>query len=179
MMGTRWRFSSLRRLVAWAVVWAHVRTNFGTDIRADIRAAVTHVRTTIVIARPPADMPPAAAVSIVLSPKGSEPLFLGMGVDVCADDEANNVEEGHPCVLGQELLGKGQRYGRNNPADLHDGPEACLDRSLDLVECAGASNECHGGQVDAVLDRRDLGESAGNGHTEDAVGEGGSQWHSQ
>ena len=79
-----------------------------------------------------------------------------MRVDVCADDEADNVEEGHPGGLGQELLGKCQRDGRDDPADLHDGPETSLDGSLDLMESARAGNEGHADQVDAVLNGRNL-----------------------
>lgn len=79
-----------------------------------------------------------------------------MGIDVCTDDETNNVEEGHPGGFREELLGKGQRDGRDNPADLHDGPEACLDGGPHLVESARAGNEGHGDEVDAVLDGRNL-----------------------
>jgi len=79
-----------------------------------------------------------------------------MRVDVGADDEADDVEEGHPSRLGQELLGKGQGDGRDDPADLHDRPEAGLDGRLDLVESTGAGNQGHGHEVDAVLDGRNL-----------------------
>jgi len=44
----------------------------------------------------------------VLLAQGGEALFLGNGVDVGADDEGDEVKEGDPCVLGQELLGEGQ-----------------------------------------------------------------------
>ncbi len=80
----------------------------------------------------------------MLSPEGSEPLLLGVCVDVGADDEADDVEEGHPGALWEELLGKGKRDGRDDPADLHDGPEACPDSRPDLVECPGTCNQGHG-----------------------------------
>lgn len=80
-----------------------------------------------------------------------------MGVDVGADDETDDVEEGHPGGLGEELLGECQRDGGDDPADLHDRPEAGLDRGLDLVEGARTGDKGHGDEVDAVLDGRDLG----------------------
>jgi len=39
---------------------------------------------------------------------GREALLLGNAVNVGADDEGDEVEEGDPGVLGQELLGEGQ-----------------------------------------------------------------------
>jgi hypothetical protein len=115
--------------------------------------------TTIIVTWSSANLTPAAAtaVAVVLSPQSSEPLLLGVRVDVCADDEANDVEKGHPGGLGQELLGKSQRDGGDDPADLHDGPETSLDGCADLVECTGAGNEGHRDEVDAVLDGGDLG----------------------
>ena len=83
-------------------------------------------------------------------------LLLRVRVDVCSDDEANDVEEGHPGVLGKELLRKGKRQRRHNPADLHNGKEASLDGRLDLVERTCASDNGHTGEVDGVLDGRDL-----------------------
>jgi hypothetical protein len=112
------------------------------------------VRTAIFVARSAADLAPATAttaVSVVLSPQSSEPLLLGVCVDVCADDETDNVEKGHPCSLGEELLSKSQRDGGHNPADLHDRPETSLDGCADLVECTGACNKGHGDKVNAVL----------------------------
>jgi len=79
-----------------------------------------------------------------------------MRVDVCADDETDNVEEGHPGGLRQELLSECQRDGRDDPADLHDRPETSLDRRLDLVEGTSACDEGHGDEVHTVLDGRDL-----------------------
>lgn len=99
----------------------------------------------------------AAAVAKVLLAEGGEALLLGGGVDVRADDEADDVEEGDPEVVGQELLGKGEGEGRDDPRDLHDLPEADLDGGADLVEGAGAGDESHGDEVDAVLDGSDLG----------------------
>lgn len=83
-------------------------------------------------------------------------LLLGDGVDVRPDDERDQVEEGDPSRLGQELLRKGQADGRGNPADAHDLPEPDAHGGADLVEGAGACDERHGGQVDAVLDGGDL-----------------------
>lgn len=44
-----------------------------------------------------------------LLPQSSQPLFLGMRIDVCTDNKRYKVEERDPGVLGQELLGKRQR----------------------------------------------------------------------
>jgi hypothetical protein len=101
---------------------------------------------TVLVAGSPANIASATAtaVAVVLSPQGSKPLLLGVRVDVCADDEADDVEEGHPCGFWKELLGEGQRDGRDNPADLHDGPETSPDGRADLVDCPGTRNERHG-----------------------------------
>lgn len=99
---------------------------------------------------------PAAAVAVVLPPQGCKSLLLGMCVYVCADDEANDVEEGHPGVLGKELLGECQGDWRYDPAHLHDGHETGLDGSAHLVEGAGACNDGHGDEVYRVLDGGDL-----------------------
>jgi hypothetical protein len=139
-------------LVTWSVV--------GTDLGPVVAHVGAVVGTAIVVSGTAASYAPAAAVSavaVVLSPESSEPLLLGVCVDVCADDEADDVEEGHPCRLGEELLGERQRDGRDDPADLHDGPEAGLDGGADLVKCPGACDEGHGDEVHAVLDGRDLG----------------------
>ena len=80
-----------------------------------------------------------------------------MGVDIGSNEESNNVEEGHPGVLREELLSEGQTQGRGDPADLHDGHEASLDGSANLVDGARTGDNSHGGQVDAVLDGGDLG----------------------
>jgi hypothetical protein len=145
-----------RGLVTWPVVWAHVRAHIGAHVRTDIGAAV-------VVSGAATDLAPSAAVpavAVVLSPQSSEPLLLGVCVDVCTDDESDDVEEGHPCGLGEELLGKGQRDGGDDPADFHDRPEASLDSRADLVERTGACDERHGDEVYAVLDGGDLELSA-------------------
>lgn len=97
-----------------------------------------------------------ATALVVALPESLQALLLGVGVDVGADAEGDDVEERHPGVLGQELLGKGQRNGRGDPADLHDGHEAGLDGGADLVEGARAGDDSHRGQVDCVLDGGDL-----------------------
>jgi hypothetical protein len=92
----------------------------------------------------------------VLSPESREPLLLSVRVDVCADDEADDVEEGDPGGFWEKLLGEGERDGRHDPADFHDGPEAGFNGGAHLVEGAGAGDEGHGDEVDAVLDGGDL-----------------------
>lgn len=51
----------------------------------------------------------ASTIAIVLLPQSRKPLLLGVGVDICANNEGNNIEEWHPSLLRQEFLGKGQR----------------------------------------------------------------------
>lgn len=97
-----------------------------------------------------------AAVTVVLLAQGGETLLLGEGVDVSANDKGDQVEEGNPELVREELLGKGQADGGGKPRDAHDSPEADLDGGANLVECTSAGNESHGDQVDAVLDRRNL-----------------------
>lgn len=98
----------------------------------------------------------ASGVTVVLLSQSSQTLLLGVSIDVSTNDEADDVEEGHPCLLGQELLCESQSQGRGAPADLHDGEEASTNGGADLVESTGASDDGHGGEVDGVLDRRDL-----------------------
>ena len=93
----------------------------------------------------------------MLPPQGCKPLLLRVRVDICTDDESDDVEERHPGVLGEELLRKGEADGARDPRDLHDLPEADLDGGADLVVCPCAGDEGHGGQVDGVLDGGDLG----------------------
>lgn len=102
------------------------------------------------------DVAGGAAVAEVLLSEGGEALLLGDGVDVRADDEGDEVEEGHPELVGEELLRKGQADGRGDPGHAHDLPEADADCCPDLVIGAGAGDEGHGNEVDAVLDGSDL-----------------------
>lgn len=94
---------------------------------------------------------------MLLSESGKS-LLLGVGIDVGADDKGNDVEERHPGLLRQELLGESQGDGGGGPGDLHDGHETGADGGADLVEGAGACNDGHAGQVDCVLNGGDLNE---------------------
>lgn len=49
------------------------------------------------------------ASTTYLLPQSSQPLLLGVRIDVCADNKRYEIEERDPSVLGQELLGKRQR----------------------------------------------------------------------
>jgi hypothetical protein len=99
----------------------------------------------------------------VLSPQRREPLLLGVRIDVCSNDECDNVEEWNPGLLWEELLGKREADGRGDPADLHDGPEAGLDGRSNLVEGARTGDDGHSNEVNAVLDRRNLSLELVNG----------------
>lgn len=92
---------------------------------------------------------------MLLSQSG-QALLLGVGVDVCADAESDGVEERNPSLLGQELLRKGEGDWRSDPSDTHDGHEAGTDGGTDLMPGASSGDDGHGGQVDRILDRRDL-----------------------
>ena len=94
---------------------------------------------------------------VILPPQGRQSLLLRVGVDVRADDEGDDVEEGDPHLLGQELLREGEGDRRRDPRDLHDGPEAGADSGPDLVKSLRAGDDGHRDEVDGVLDRRDLG----------------------
>ena len=71
-----------------------------------------------------------------------------MRIDVGPNTERHNIEEGHPRLLRQELLGEGQSDGRGDPGHFHDGHEAGADGGADLMPGAGAGDDGHGGEVD-------------------------------
>ena len=79
-----------------------------------------------------------------------------MGVDVCANDERNKVEERHPRLVRQESLRKGQCDRRRDPRHPHDWNEPRTHGGTDLVEGAGAGNDGHRDEIDSVLDGGDL-----------------------
>lgn len=89
-------------------------------------------------------------------PQSLETLLLGLGVDVGADDETDNVEEGDPGLLGEELLREGERDRGGDPGYLHDWHESGLPCRVDRVDVARAVDDGHRGQVDTVLDWRNL-----------------------
>ena len=95
------------------------------------------------------------AAAYLLSQSGQS-LLLGVRVDVCTDEECHEVEERHPHVFRQELLGECEGDGGRDPADLHDWHEACTDGGADLVESPCTGNDGHGGKVHCVLDGRYL-----------------------
>ena len=70
-------------------------------------------------------------------------LLLGNRVHIGTNEECDNVEEGNPGVLRKELLCKGQRQWRRDPADLHDRHETCFPSRMDLVESLSAGNNGH------------------------------------
>lgn len=49
----------------------------------------------------------AALLRVIALAESLQTLLFGVGVDIGADEETDDVEEGHPGVLGEELLGKG------------------------------------------------------------------------
>lgn len=79
-----------------------------------------------------------------------------MCVDVRPDHKCHKVEERHPGLFGQELLGECERDWGSDPRHLHHRHEACANGSADLVKGACARNDGHGSQVDSILDGGDL-----------------------
>lgn len=136
---------------------AHLRRAVVTDIaRVTGITRITGITDVARVARVPGVAGIALAgitgITVVLLAQSCETLLLGEGVDVGTNDKGDQVEEGDPELVREELLGKGQADGRGEPGDAHDSPEADLDGGANLVECASAGNESHGDQVDAVLD---------------------------
>jgi len=82
-------------------------------------------------------------------------LLLGMSVNVCANDEADYVEEWHPGLFRKEFLRKCQGQWRCDPANLHHGHESRLDGGTDLVKRSCAGDNGHRGKEDCILDGRD------------------------
>lgn len=97
----------------------------------------------------PSIVSPAVVPAVaVLPPESLQPLLLGVRIDVGANDEANDVEEGHPSLLRQEGLSEGQGDRRGDPGHLHDRHEASLHGRADLVESARAGDDGHAEEVD-------------------------------
>lgn len=89
----------------------------------------------------------------LLPPDSRDSLLLGRRVDIGTNHESNQVEEWHPCMRGQELLGEQQRKWTSAPRYLHNWHEPNLDCRADLVECPCAGNNRHAREVHGVLDR--------------------------
>jgi hypothetical protein len=100
-----------------------------------------------------------SAILLVSLSQSREALLLCHGVEVRSRRERYDIEERDPGVLGKELLRKSEGQGRYDPADLHDRHEASLPSGMDLVECPRASDDGHGDEVHAVLDRSNLSRS--------------------
>jgi len=80
--------------------------------------------------------------------KSREALLLRGCVDICSNQERDDIEEWNPGVLGQELLREGKTERGGDPADLHDRQETGLPGRMDLVDGLCAGNESHEDQVD-------------------------------
>lgn len=91
----------------------------------------------------------------LLPPDSCHSLLLGRLVDVGTDNEGDQVEEWHPRMRRQELLGEQQRKWTSAPRHLHNWHEPNLDGRADLVECPCAGDDRHAREVHGVLDRRD------------------------
>jgi hypothetical protein len=88
----------------------------------------------------------------MLSAESCKTLLLGGRVDIGTNHKSNDVEEGDPGLLREELLSKCKRNWRGDPADLHDWHEASLPSCVDLVESTCTGNDGHRDQVHGVLD---------------------------
>lgn len=98
---------------------------------------------------------PTSLVLVSLA-EGRETLLLCGCVDVCANEEADNIKEWHPGMLGKELLCEGQSQRRRDPADLHDRHEAGLPGGMDLMDALCTCDDGHRYQVYGILDRSNL-----------------------
>lgn len=117
-----------------------------------LRPLLNNAGRTILI-RPPIILirsPTLPSLGIPL-PQRRQPLLLSKSIDISADDEADEVEEGRPELLREEGLRESQRQRGCDPGDFHDGHEAGADRRADLVEGAGACDDGHEEEVDDVL----------------------------
>lgn len=123
------------------------------------RVGTAHARRRVVIGAAWAHVASvgSAVVTEVLLAESCKALLLGNRVDVCADDEGHDVEEGDPELIREELLGESQADRGSDPRNTHHLPEANLDGGANLVVGASTGNESHGDQVDAVLNRSNLG----------------------
>ena len=92
--------------------------------------------------------------------QGGEPLLFGLSIDICANDECDEVEERNPGVLRKELLREGQGQRRCDPADFHDRHEASSHGRPNLMPRTGSSDDSHASQIDGVLNGRNLRERA-------------------
>lgn len=99
---------------------------------------------------------PTTTLAVVLPPQSRKPLLLRVLVDVGANDKGHKVEERHPRLLWQELLGKRQADWRGDPANPHHGPKPSTDSSPNLVEGASAGDDSHEDQVNRVLNGSNL-----------------------
>ena len=99
----------------------------------------------------------SASPSLIVSlAEGSEALLFRNGVDIGSDDERDDVKEGNPCMLGKELLRKGEGERGSDPADLHDGHETSFPGCMNLMNGLCASDDGHRDEVHTVLDGSDL-----------------------
>lgn len=98
-----------------------------------------------------------SSVLIVLLSQSSEALLLGNRVDICSDEEGDDVEEWDPGVLGKELLCECKSKWGCDPADFHDRPESSLPGCMNLMDGLRTGNDSHRDQINTVLDRGNLG----------------------
>jgi hypothetical protein len=122
-VGFRSQWSLVVRVVTW--VWSHVgrgrivlrtrtahlRRAVVTDIARVTRITritrITDITGVARVARVAGiTLAGVAGVTVVLLAQGCETLLLGEGVDVGANDEGDQVEEGDPELVREELLGE-------------------------------------------------------------------------
>lgn len=82
-------------------------------------------------------------VVVISLSEGLEALLLCDRVDICANEECDNVEKWNPGVFGKEFLCKGQTQRGRDPADPHDRHESRFPRRMNLVDGLSAGNYGH------------------------------------
>ncbi len=86
-----------------------------------------------------------------LPPQCSKSLLLRVRVNVGTEHEGNGIEERHPSLLRQELLGKSQSEWGGDPANFHDWQESSSNCGPNLMDGPCTCNDGHRDKVDAIL----------------------------
>jgi hypothetical protein len=86
----------------------------------------------------------SASVFILVSlSECCETLLLCDRIDICTNEERDDVEEWNPCMLGKELLREGEGQWRRDPADLHDRHETSFPGRVNLVDVPSTGDDGH------------------------------------
>lgn len=93
-------------------------------------------------------------LSLLGSSRSSNSL-LGHGVEKRTEAETHQTKERRKHLLGHKQVCKGQQYGVQRTHALCHGNKPSAYCTADLVGCFGAGDDCHGSEIDCVLDREE------------------------